>query len=226
MIEERYIKNIPSLSEEECSLLRRKCVLVAGCGGLGGYAIELLLRAGVGRIVAVDGDVFQMSNLNRQLLSEDAWIGKNKAEAAAARAKQIAPQAEVRAVSAYLDAVNAGSLIAGCNAAVDALDNIPSRRTLVRACGEAGIPVIHGAVRGWNAQAAVLMPGDGLLDRMYPDGAPATCEESTLAVTAALCSAMQASLCVQVLCGRAVAVSTVHYADVQRLTIANIGSLI
>ena len=225
MIEERYIKNLPFLSPEECARLHGKRVLIAGCGGLGGYAIELLLRAGVGKMTAVDGDVFQPSNLNRQLLSEDAWIGKSKAEAAAARAKQIAPKAEVRAVRAYLDEANAGSLLADCDAALDALDNIPSRRTLVRACGRIGIPVIHGAVWGWNAQAAVLMPGDGLLDRIYPDEAPASCGESALPVTAALCGAMQASLCIQVLCGRAVETGVVHYADVQRLTVEKIGSL-
>ena len=54
-MEERYIRNLGALSEAECALLREKTVLVAGCGGLGGYLIEMLLRLGVGEIRAADG---------------------------------------------------------------------------------------------------------------------------------------------------------------------------
>lgn len=68
-MDERYIRNLGALTEEEYALLRSKTVFVAGCGGLGGYLIEMLLRIGVGEIRAADGDVFEASNLNRQLLS-------------------------------------------------------------------------------------------------------------------------------------------------------------
>ena len=68
-MDERYVRNLGALTEQECNLLRTKTVFVAGCGGLGGYLIEMLLRLGVGTICAADGDVFEASNLNRQLLS-------------------------------------------------------------------------------------------------------------------------------------------------------------
>ena len=80
-MEERYIRNLGALTEEECALLRTKTVFVAGCGGLGGYLIEMLLRLGVGTIRAADGDAFEASNLNRQLLSSPSALGKPKAEA-------------------------------------------------------------------------------------------------------------------------------------------------
>ena len=67
-MDERYVRNLGALSERECNLLRTKTVFVAGCGGLGGYLIEMLLRLGVGTIRAADGDAFEASNLNRQLL--------------------------------------------------------------------------------------------------------------------------------------------------------------
>ena len=71
-MEERYIRNIPAVSPAEQEALSAAKVVVVGCGGLGGYLIEYLGRMGVGTITAVDGDVFEPSNLNRQILSEPA----------------------------------------------------------------------------------------------------------------------------------------------------------
>ena len=82
----RYSRNIPAISPEEQAALKDKKVLVLGCGGLGGYIIENLLRMGVGAITAVDGDSFDESNLNRQLLAAEKTLGINKAIAAAQRA--------------------------------------------------------------------------------------------------------------------------------------------
>ena len=61
----RYVRNVPALSEAECELLRRKRVLVVGCGGLGGHLIDMLARIGIGSLRVVDGDAFEPSNLNR-----------------------------------------------------------------------------------------------------------------------------------------------------------------
>ena len=82
-MEARYARNIPALSATECEILRQKRVLVVGCGGLGGHVIDQLARIGVGSIRAVDGDVFEETNLNRQLLSSVPLLGVNKAKAAA-----------------------------------------------------------------------------------------------------------------------------------------------
>ena len=82
-MEPRYERNIPALTEAECALLQQKRVLVVGCGGLGGHIIDQLARIGVGFLRVVDGDVFESSNLNRQLLSEAALLGVSKAKAAA-----------------------------------------------------------------------------------------------------------------------------------------------
>ena len=90
-MEERYIRNLGALTEKECTLLHTKTVFVAGCGGLGGYLIEMLLRLGVGTIRAADGDTFEASNMNRQLLSSPSSLGQPKAEAAAARAALVNP---------------------------------------------------------------------------------------------------------------------------------------
>ena len=73
----RYARNVPALSEAECELLRRKRVLVVGCGGLGGHLIDMLARIGIGSLRVVDGDAFEPSNLNRQLFP--CWaLGKHR----------------------------------------------------------------------------------------------------------------------------------------------------
>lgn len=208
----RYARNIPALTEAECALLRTKRVAVIGCGGLGGYLIELLTRMGIGHIVAVDGDMFEESNLNRQLLSEVSLLGTNKAEAAAARVRQVNPQVAVTAITAFLDERNVSSLIQGCDAVLDALDNIASRRILAAACGEMGIPYIYGAISGWIAQAAVSMPGDDLIEILYPEGTVLS-DKSVLSFTPALCASMQAALCVKLLTGRSVETGIIYYFD-------------
>ena len=210
----RYERNIPALSEQECILLREKKVLVAGCGGLGGHIIENLARIGTGSIICVDGDVFEESNLNRQLLSETSVLGISKAETAAARIRRINPDINVQAMHIWLDESNAEELVSGCDAVLDALDNIPARKMLANACAKAGVPFIHGAIRGWVAQAAVSMPGDGLMNILYPESAAAN-DKSVLSFTPALCAAMQASLCAKLLCGRPVESGKLYYFDLQ-----------
>ena len=213
-MEDRYLRNIPALTEEECLLLRGKTVAVVGCGGLGGYLIEYLARIGVGTLRVIDGDVFEETNLNRQLLSEPNLLGTPKAEAAAERVKRINPAVHVRAFPVFLTEENAGALIGGCDAVLDALDGIEARRILAAACETQGIPLILGAIGGWVAQAALSLPGDGLIDRLYPAGA-AVRDKSVLSFTPALCASMQASLCTKLLTGRPVEAGILYYVDLQ-----------
>ncbi len=211
-MEERYIRNLGALTEKECTLLRTKTVFVAGCGGLGGYLIEMLLRLGVGTIRAADGDAFEASNLNRQLLSSPQALGHSKAEAAAARAALVNPDVHFVPTPEFLTEENAAELIRGCDAVLDALDNIQARRILARACAEEGIPMIHGAICGWSAQAAVVMPGEDLIDRIYPEGAKLN-SKTSLSFTPPFCAAMQVALCTRLLAGRPLETGRLYMAD-------------
>ena len=212
MMDTRYERNLPALTEEECHILQSKRILVVGCGGLGGYLIEYLSRIGVGGIRCVDGDVFDRSNLNRQLLCTEATLGTPKVEAAVTRIRQVNPQITAEAVCTHLDETNAAQLLAGCDAVLDALDNIPARRILADACTKANIPYIFGAISGWVAQAAICLPGDNLIKTLYPDGVQLR-DKSVLCFTPALCAGIQASLCVRLLAGRPVQAGVLHYVD-------------
>lgn len=211
-MEKRYERNVPAISEQECRLLRSKRVAVIGCGGIGGYLIELLARLGVGYIRAVDGDVFEESNLNRQLLSEQALLGRSKVKAAEARVQRIDPDIKLEPVSAYIDKDNAVELISDCDLVMDGLDNIYARRILAAACAEADLPCIHGAISGWVAQAAVSMPGDGLIDILYPE-VSSIHDRSVLSFVPSLCASVQTALAVKMLLGRPVDTGTLYYFD-------------
>ena len=202
-MEDRFIRNLGALSEEECRILGSKRVLLAGCGGLGGYLLEALLRLGLGQILAADGELFEPTNLNRQLLCTRETLGRSKAEAAAERAEALGLPGRVIPLPRRLDRDNLPELLQGCDAALDALDSVADRRVLKAACDAAGIPYIPGAAGGWQAQAALSLPGDGLLDSLYPEGEPPA-DKSVLPFAPALGAALEAALCLRLLCGRPV----------------------
>ena len=208
----RYARNIPALTNAECEILKQKRILVVGCGGLGGHIIDQLARIGVGFLRVVDGDVFEASNLNRQLLSAVPLLGVSKAKAAADHIARVNPDVTVESVQTFLTEGNAAEILAGCDIVMDALDNIPSRRILSAACERANIPYIYGAIQGWVAQAAISLPGDKLIDKLYPEEIEIK-DKSVLSFTPALCASIQTALCVKLLTGRSVRSGTIYYFD-------------
>ncbi|MBR2389584.1 MAG: HesA/MoeB/ThiF family protein [Mogibacterium sp.] len=199
-IKARHSRNIPALSVSDMEKLAASKVLVIGCGGLGGNIIEYLARAGVGSLTVVDGDVFEESNLNRQILSTSENIGRKKALAAAERIRAIDPSIRVSPVCEFLTEENAAALMADTDLVIDALDNAASRLVLEDAAAEAGLAIVHGAICGWDLQAMLVPPGSGLLHQMYPEGySPAS--KTSLPVTPAICAAIEASTAIRYLCG-------------------------
>lgn len=198
-MEERYVRNQPSISEEQMEMLRGKHVLVLGCGGLGGYAVEYLARLGIGSITVVDGDVFSVSNLNRQILCTEQNLGEPKVYAAQKRVKEINSEVEVLPVFEYFSTENAECLMNGADVVIDALDNIESRLLMEDAAAEAGKTVIHGAIEGWTIQAMLIPPGSGLLHALYRSVGENPVKPS-LPMTPAVCAAVQISAAIQFLC--------------------------
>lgn len=156
----RYQRSIGTFGMEGQAKLLRSRAAVIGCGGLGGWIIEILARAGVGEIVLADGDVFSENNLNRQLYSCESNIGFSKAQAAANRITHVNGAVVPMPVNSYLDEENAADILKGCAVAIDALDSLSARRIVFSSCASLGIPFVHGAVGGCYAQCAVFYPGD------------------------------------------------------------------
>lgn len=167
VVPERYSRNQKSLSCSEQLLLLRARVAIIGLGGLGGAVVEMLSRLGIGHLTMVDGDVFDESNLNRQLLSSPKLLGCRKAEVAAARVAEINAAVTTRTITHFLGADNGSDILRDVDLAIDCLDNIPSRFILETACRHAAIPLVSAAIAGWSGQATVIFPGDAGLRRLY-----------------------------------------------------------
>ena len=163
----RYQRNRQAISVKQQLMLFRSRVAILGCGGLGGYVVEQLARLGVGNLVAIDPDVFEEHNLNRQLLSSPQTLGSAKVACAAARVAEINPAVTLIPVRAAYAADNGHQLLAGAQVVVDALDSIDTRLALVKTCAELGVPLVHGAIAGWYGQVITQFPGDDTIQKLY-----------------------------------------------------------
>ena len=163
----RYIRNREAISVEEQLKLAESRVAVVGAGGLGGQVILVLARVGVGHLVVVDHDVFDETNLNRQALCHGESIGRPKPEEALAMVRSINPGVEVTPHMAKIDDSNAREILGGSDVVVDALDNVSARFALERATKALKIPLVHGAVAGFEGRMMTIFPEDPGLKNLY-----------------------------------------------------------
>ncbi len=136
-----------------------KSALVVGAGGLGGPAALSLAAAGVARLVLVDEDAVETSNLNRQPLFAEADLGRRKAAAAAERIAALHPGVKVEAHDARFGIDNAAALVGSVDVVVDASDNFPTRFLANDVAVSLNRPLVHGGVLRWAAQFLTVMPG-------------------------------------------------------------------
>jgi molybdopterin/thiamine biosynthesis adenylyltransferase len=163
----RYTRNRDILSPEEQLKLAKSRVAVVGAGGLGGQVILLLARIGIGTLVVLDYDVFDESNFNRQALCTVDVIGRPKVEAAVEAAASVNPGVNVIPHRRKLEPAGAAELLSGCDAVVDALDNVADRFVLEDAVRALGIPLVHGALAGFEGQLMTIFPEDEGLVLLY-----------------------------------------------------------
>jgi len=163
----RYQRNRQMISTAQQLQLFRSKVAVIGAGGLGGYILEQLARLGIGQIISIDDDVFEENNLNRQLLSSPAKLGRVKVEVAAERIAEVNPAVTLKPIQALCDKNNGPELLSGVNCVVDAVDNVTARLELAEVCNDLNVPLVHGAIAGWYGHVATILPGDTSLQTIY-----------------------------------------------------------
>jgi molybdopterin/thiamine biosynthesis adenylyltransferase len=166
----RYLRNRQGLSLDDQLRLAESRVGIVGAGGLGGTVIQLLGRIGVGRLTVVDSDVFDETNLNRQVFSTLDWVNKPKALAVQAQMKGINPAVEIVAHVVRMDSANGPEILVGCDAVVDALDNVKDRLILEAIAKGLRIPLVHGALAGFEGQIMTVFPEDPGLKQIYGGG--------------------------------------------------------
>jgi molybdopterin/thiamine biosynthesis adenylyltransferase len=163
--------------------LSKKSALVIGAGGLGGPALLTMAAGGVGRLVVIDDDRVDTSNLNRQALFTEADLGERKADVAAARLRALHPALQVTALARRFDAAEAVELAASVDLLLDGSDNFPTKFLASDAALKAGRPLVHGGVLRTSLQILSVVPGfSGCLRCLFeappPPGQVPSCAEA------------------------------------------------
>ena len=118
----------------------------------------MLARMGIGELVLVDKDAFDLSNLNRQTLASIKDLGLDKSAVAAEKVRTINPYVKTTTFNEHVDLSNIDKIIGDSDIVIDALDNVLTRVIVSRKAKEKGIPYIHGAIHGTFGQITVFLP--------------------------------------------------------------------
>ncbi|HRR67536.1 MAG TPA: HesA/MoeB/ThiF family protein, partial [Methanomassiliicoccales archaeon] len=168
---DRYVRqlSIPGFGPEAQRRLGRACVAVVGVGGLGSAALLYLAAAGVGRLVLIDDQKVEPSNLNRQIIhfEEDALLPRYKVESARMKLQAFNSEVDVEAIPMRLEEETT-FLLKGADLALDCMDGPAGRYLLNRCCLQRRIPLVHGAVEGLTGHVLTVLPEGPCLRCAFP----------------------------------------------------------
>ena len=123
------------ISEDSFENISSKTVLVVGVGGVGGYVVEALVRSGIGKIIIVDGDMVDETNINRQIIALSSTVGQSKVDVFEKRLKDINEKCEVIKINKFIDASNIDVLFDyEFDYLVDACDTVSTKLALIDRC--------------------------------------------------------------------------------------------
>ena len=206
----RYARHLmlPELGVEGQQRLKASSVLCVGAGGLGSSLLLYLAAAGVGRIGIVDGDVVELSNLQRQVIHGSSSIGVSKAQSAANRIAELNPLCRVEVHERMIDSSNALELIGDYDLVCDGSDNFPTRFLVNDACVLSRRPLVYGSVQRFDGQVSVFNATSDspnyrdLLPEPPPAGAVPSCSEAgVMGVMPGLIGLLQATEAIKLITG-------------------------
>lgn len=207
---QRYARHftLPEVGEEGQERLKNSSVLCIGTGGLGSPAALYLAAAGVGRLGLVDADHVETSNLQRQIIHGESWIGKPKLESAKARLKEVNPFVEVECHETRFTSANARKIAENYDVIIDGTDNFPTRYLSNDVAFFLNKPNIYGSIFRFEGQISVFAPhlGGPCYRCMLPEppdlGAVPSCAEAgVLGVLPGIIGSLQAMEAIKLLLG-------------------------
>lgn len=158
------------LGNEGITILASKSILVVGVGGVGAYAAEMLVRTGIGDITIVDGDIVNVTNLNRQLIALNSTLNQCKVETMKKRLKDINPNVKVTAIPTFLTTTEIPILM-NCKKydfVIDAIDTVAPKVALIEYCLKNKIKIISSMGAGGRLDPTVVQYAD--ISATYHDG--------------------------------------------------------
>ncbi len=204
----RYSRHIilPEVGGKGQKRLLAARVAIVGAGGLGSPAALYLAAAGVGTLGIIDGDVVDLSNLQRQILHHVQDIGRPKTESARESIAAINPEVQVIPHPVRLSSENALSILADYDLVLNACDNFPTRYLVNDACVLLGKPLVDGSIFRFEGQVTVYRPGQGCYRCLFPapppPGSVPTCAQAgVLGAVAGLIGVIQATEVIKLILG-------------------------
>lgn len=161
MMDPIFARTARIIGEEGVDFLGTRTVAVFGIGGVGSYAAEALVRAGIGHLIFIDKDEVEDSNLNRQLVADRTTIGRNKAEVMVERALRVNPACDAKACPVYYKAGDE-DFIRNLHAdyIIDAIDDVPAKVSIAEICYKLKIPLISSMGTGNRLRPEMLQIAD------------------------------------------------------------------
>jgi len=159
-MEERLSRTQMLLGEEAIEKLKNSKVAVFGIGGVGGYAAEAIARCGVGKMVLIDNDDVNISNLNRQIIALESTVGRKKTEVMAERIHDINPEIEVVCHNVFFLPGNNDIITDDIDYVVDAIDTVSGKIEIIMQCKAKDIPVISSMGTGNKLDPSQLKIAD------------------------------------------------------------------
>jgi molybdopterin/thiamine biosynthesis adenylyltransferase/rhodanese-related sulfurtransferase len=207
----RYSRHLrlPEVGLEGQRKLAAARVAMIGAGGLGSPAALYLAAVGIGRLTIIDDDVVDRSNLQRQVLHRDADVGTLKVESAGRTLRALNPHVAIETQRTRLMAANAEDLLSGHDVVIDGSDNFSTRYLVNDACVRLGVPMIYGAVQGFDGQVCVFWPaheGGSCYRCLFPEPpppefAPNCSEAGVLGVLPGVIGLLQATEAIKLIVG-------------------------
>lgn len=146
---EKYVRLEKVIGKDKVDDLGQKCVLVIGCGGVGGYVCEALARSNIGRLIIADFDVVDVTNINRQIIALESTIGQKKVDVLEKRLKDINPNLDVVKIDSFIGVDNIEVLFKDkLDYLVDACDSIKTKLALIDECLKRKIPFVSSMGTG------------------------------------------------------------------------------
>ena len=206
----RYSRNarLPEVGWPGQRRFRSGRVMVVGAGGIGSASLFYLAAAGVGHLGIADGDVVELSNLQRQILYRVDDLGRRKVESARDTLLSLNANCQVETYDIRLEAVNIPGILKGYDLVLDASDNFPTRFLVADCCWQEKIPLVAAAATGFLGQLLVVIPGPGnpcyrclMPEPPPPEAAPSSQQVGILGAVAGVMGSLQAVEALKLLLG-------------------------
>ena len=205
----RYSRQIflPEIDVEGQHRLLESTVLVLGLGGLGSPVAMYLASSGIGRLILVDPDHVELSNLQRQIVHDTASLGVSKVRSAAKSLAGINPDVRLELIDQALSGIEMEALLGGVDVVVDGTDNLEARFLVNRACQAMATPLVSGAVIRFEGQVSVFEFKGGAgpcyqcLYQNFSDEAGNCSESGVLGSVAGIVGCIQATEVIKLILG-------------------------